>query len=148
MLKDILLKQQEVVLTQRDSSPLHQEVLHMPKEIHHIHKLDAPSGTAITLAEELINHYDKKTEWVKGELHAPDGSVSGSREAEPQQLVINSYRQDEVPGIHTIKYNSEFDEISITHNAHNRGGFALGAVLAAEFAATHEGLLTMDDLFK
>ena len=117
-------------------------------EIHHIHKLDAPSGTAITLAEELINHYDKKTEWVKGELHAPDGSVSGSREAEPQQLVINSYRQDEVPGIHTIKYNSEFDEISITHNAHNRGGFALGAVLAAEFAATHEGLLTMDDLFK
>ena len=117
-------------------------------EVHHIHKLDAPSGTAITLAENLIGNLDRKTGWVKGELHAPDGSVSGSREAAKEELVINSFRRDEVPGIHTIKYNSAFDEISITHDAHNRGGFALGAVLAAEFTAKNEGLLTMDDLFK
>lgn len=117
-------------------------------EVHHIHKLDAPSGTAITLAETLIQNLDRKKDWVKGELHTPDGIISGQRDIKKEDLVINSFRRGEVPGIHTIKYNSAFDEISITHDAHNRGGFALGAVLAAEFAANHEGLLTMDDLFK
>ena len=117
-------------------------------EAHHIHKLDAPSGTAITLAENVLQNLNRKTEWVKGKLCAADGSISGSDQAEPQQLVINSIRRDEVPGIHTVKYNSSFDEISITHDAHNRGGFALGAVLAAEYTLTHEGLLCMDDLFK
>lgn len=117
-------------------------------ETHHIHKLDAPSGTAITLAESILANLDRKKDWIKGELHAPDGSVSGTATADPDKLLINSFRRDEVPGIHTIKYNSLFDEISITHDAHNRGGFALGAVLAAEFTAQHEGLLTMDDLFK
>ena len=118
------------------------------EEVHHIHKLDAPSGTAITLAEHLLAQLHRKTEWVKGRLIDPQGHASGSSEGEPQQLVINSIRRDEVPGIHTICYNSPFDEITITHSAHNRGGFALGAVLAAEFTAKHEGLLTMDDLFK
>ena len=117
-------------------------------EVHHVHKLDAPSGTAITLAETLIKNIDRKTDWVKGTFHAPDGSISGGGEAKKNDLVINSFRRGEVPGIHTIRYNCEFDEISITHDAHNRGGFALGAVLAAEFTARHEGLLTMDDLFK
>lgn len=117
-------------------------------ETHHVHKLDAPSGTAITLAENILANLDRKTDWVKGELQAPDGTISGSDDAEPEKLVINSIRRDEVPGIHTVKYNSTFDEISITHDAHNRGGFALGAVLAAEFTDHHEGLLTMDDLFK
>ena len=118
------------------------------EETHHIHKLDAPSGTAITLAENILANLDRKTDWTKGKLHAPDGTIHGSDDAEPDKLVINSIRRDEVPGIHTIKYNSTFDEISVTHDAHNRGGFALGAVLAAEFTAQHEGLLTMDDLFK
>lgn len=118
------------------------------EETHHIHKLDAPSGTAITLAENILANLDRKTDWTKGKLHAPDGTIHGSDDAEPDKLVINSIRRDEVPGIHTVKYNSTFDEISITHDAHNRGGFALGAVLAAEFTANHEGLLTMDDLFK
>lgn len=117
-------------------------------ETHHIHKLDAPSGTAITLAENILSNLDRKSDWTKGVLHAADGSVSGKKTAEPDQLVINSFRHDEVPGIHTIKYNSAFDEISITHDAHNRGGFVLGAVLAAEYTAQHEGLLTMNDLFK
>ena len=63
-----------------------------------------------------------------------------------RQGVHDSIRRGEVPGIHTIRYNSQYDEISITHDAHNRGGFALGAVLAAEFTRTHKGLLTMDDM--
>lgn len=117
-------------------------------EVHHIHKLDAPSGTAITLAEEVLANLDRKTEWVKGQLTAPDGTISGISQGNPEQLLINSIRRDEVPGIHTVKYNSEFDEISITHHAFNRKGFALGAVLAAEYTNNHEGILTMDDLFK
>ena len=104
------------------------------EETHHIHKLDAPSGTAITLAEDLVACLDRKNEWVKGTLQAPDGSVSG-------------IRRDEVPGIHSICYDSEADSITITHDAHSRKGFALGAVLAAEYTATHNGLLTTKDLF-
>lgn len=118
------------------------------EETHHIHKLDAPSGTAITLAENLLKEMDRKEEWVKGTLLAPDGTMSGQKEVNSAQLAIDSIRRDEVPGIHSIIYNSEYDKISITHDAHNRGGFALGAVLAAEFTAKHKGLLTMDDLFK
>lgn len=118
------------------------------EETHHIHKLDAPSGTAITLAEEVVGNIDRKNEWVKGTLLAPDGTISGSTEGKADELVINSIRRDEVPGIHTITYDSEADKITITHDAHTRKGFALGAVLAAEFTATHKGLLTTSDLFK
>ena len=117
------------------------------EEVHHIHKLDAPSGTAITLAEGILKQLDRKHEWVKGTLLAPDGTQSGTDQVKPDQIAINSIRRDEVPGIHSISYDSPFDKITITHDAHNRGGFALGAVLAAEYTATHEGLLTMDDLF-
>lgn len=117
------------------------------EETHHIHKLDAPSGTAITLAENVIAHLDRKKEWVKGTLKAADGTLSGTDKALPEQLVIDSVRSGEVPGIHTVTYDSEYDCIRLTHDAHNRGGFALGAVLAAEFTAKHRGLLTMDDLF-
>ena len=92
-------------------------------ETHHIHKLDAPSGTAITLAEGILENLDRKSRWVKGTL------------------------QGEVPGIHSIRYDSEADSITITHDAKNRSGFALGAVLAAEYTATHEGFLGMGDLF-
>lgn len=117
------------------------------EEIHHVHKLDAPSGTAITLAEEVVENIDRKTNWTKGTLLAPDGTISGTSNVASDLLPINSIRKDEVPGIHTIQYNSEADCISITHDAHNRNGFALGAVLAAEYTATHHGLLTMNDLF-
>lgn len=118
------------------------------EETHHVHKLDAPSGTAITLAEEIVNDLDRKTAWVKGEQHLADGTVEGTNVCEPAELPIESIRRDEVPGIHSIIYNSEADCITITHDAHSRKGFALGAVLAAEFTKEHEGLLTIGDMFK
>lgn len=118
------------------------------EEVHHVHKLDAPSGTAITLAEGILSQIDRKKKWVKGTLLAPDGTLTGTEQCAPDELPINSIRRDEVPGIHSIKYDSEADCITITHDAHNRKGFALGAVLAAEYTVNHEGLLTMNDLFK
>ena len=116
-------------------------------ETHHVHKLDAPSGTAITLAEDILANLDRKQRWVKGTLLAPDGTLSGSTQCQPDELPISSVREGEVPGIHTIRYESEADSITITHDAKNRSGFALGAVLAAEFTAQHEGFLGMKDLF-
>lgn len=118
------------------------------EEVHHVHKLDAPSGTAITLAEEIINDLDRKDKWVKGFQHAADGTESGSNEVAPNELPIASIRRDEVPGIHSISYDSKADKITITHDAHSRKGFALGAVLAAEYTKDHTGLLTTSDLFK
>ena len=95
------------------------------REVHHIHKLDAPSGTAITLAEQIKENMTRIDD-----------------------VKIESVREGEVPGIHSITYNSEADQITITHDAHNRKGFALGAVLAAEYTAKHQGLLTTSDLFQ
>jgi 4-hydroxy-tetrahydrodipicolinate reductase len=117
-------------------------------ETHHIHKLDAPSGTAITLAEGILNELDRKDKWVKGTLQAPDGTVTGTEECASDELPVSSIRRDEVPGIHSITYDSEADQITITHDAHSRKGFALGAVLAAEYTATHEGFLGINDLFQ
>lgn len=105
-------------------------------ETHHIHKLDAPSGTAITLAEGVLENLDRKDYWVKEEAKATN------------ELPIHSIREGEVPGIHTIRYESEADSITITHDAKNRKGFALGAVLAAEFTCGKQGFLGMSDLFK
>lgn len=104
-------------------------------ETHHVHKLDAPSGTAITLAESIVENLDRKSRW-------------GLHETAPDVLRIDDIRRKEVPGIHTITYDSPEDLITITHDAHSRQGFALGAVLAAEYTAQHDGLLTMSDLFK
>ena len=118
------------------------------EETHHIHKLDHPSGTAITLAEEIVEKIDRKEQWTVGTVVNPDGTVSGSKEVSDKALRIDSIRRDEVPGIHTVKYDSEADCITITHDAHSRKGFALGAVLAAEFTAQHQGLLTISDMFK
>ena len=118
------------------------------EETHHIHKLDAPSGTAITLAEEIVADIDRKNAWVKGEQHLADGTVEGTNDCAPNQLAIESIRRDEVPGIHSVIYDSDADCITITHDAHSRKGFALGAVLAAEYTKDHEGLLTTKDLFK
>ena len=117
------------------------------EETHHIHKLDHPSGTAITLAEELVAEVDRLSGWKFGQLTQPDGSVEGSADVPADQLRIDSVRRDEVPGIHSITWNSDADQITITHDAHSRRGFALGAVLAAEYTAQHTGLLTMQDLF-
>lgn len=105
-------------------------------ETHHVHKLDAPSGTAITLAQQIIDSIDRKETWVK------------ETASQSEEIPIKSIREGEVPGIHTIHYESEADEIIITHSAKSRKGFALGAVLAAEFLAEHKGFLTINDLFK
>lgn len=118
------------------------------EETHHVHKLDAPSGTAITLAEEIVDRLDRKQRWVKGTVQAADGTVSGTEAYAPGELRIDAVRRGEVPGIHTVKYDSPADSITITHDAHSRQGFALGAVLAAEYTAGHTGLLTIGDMFK
>ena len=116
-------------------------------EKHHHNKLDAPSGTAITLAEGILEKIDRKDKWVKGTFLAPDGTISGTNDCAPNELPISSIREGEVFGLHTIRYESDVDTISITHDAKSRGGFVLGAVLAAEYTATHEGFLGMSDLF-
>ena len=116
-------------------------------ETHHIHKLDAPSGTAITLAEGILENIDRKDKWVEGTFTAPDGTISGTTDCAPDELPISSIREGEVFGIHTVRYESDIDSISITHDAKNRGGFVLGAILAAEYTAHHEGFLGMKNLF-
>jgi len=105
-------------------------------EVHHTQKLDAPSGTAITLAESLLEILPGKKSWKNQAQVAAD------------ELPILSERVGEVPGIHTITYESEVDLIEITHSAKNRKGFALGAVLAAEFCLQNKGILSMNDLLK
>lgn len=105
------------------------------EETHHIHKLDAPSGTAITLAEGILANIDRKKGWAL-ENDAADGYT----------LRIDAFRKGEVPGIHSVIYESDADSIRITHDAKNRKGFALGAVLAAEFTRGKKGFLTMEDL--
>ena len=105
-------------------------------EIHHIHKLDAPSGTALTLAEDLVQILPDIEGWAL------------SPAEDFKQVPIVSERTGEVPGTHIVTYSSEVDTIEISHAAHNRKGFALGAVLAAEFSLTNKGILTMKDLLK
>lgn len=117
-------------------------------EVHHVHKLDHPSGTGITLAEQIVAELDRKSGWQTGTLTQPDGTVVPAESTEADKLTINSVREGEVPGIHSITWDSEADQITITHSAHSRQGFALGAVLAAEYTAKHSGLLTIDDMFK
>lgn len=104
------------------------------EETHHVHKLDHPSGTAITLAENILREIDRKSAWAEDTT-------------DPDKLRIDSIRRGEVAGIHTVRYDSTADLITISHDAHSRQGFALGAVLAAEYAARHTGLLSTRDLF-
>ena len=119
------------------------------EEVHHIHKLDHPSGTAITLAETIVGEVERIDGWHTGTLTQPDGTVVAADEPSPVgALTIDSIRRDEVPGIHSVTWDSDADQITITHDAHSRKGFAIGAVLAAEYTAAHSGLLTMDDLFR
>ncbi|MGE0089637.1 MAG: 4-hydroxy-tetrahydrodipicolinate reductase [Bacteroidales bacterium] len=104
------------------------------EETHHTQKLDAPSGTAITLADGLIQSIERKTKWVK------------ENASDKNELVIKSFREGQVPGNHKVIYESTFDTIRIEHDAKSRQGFALGAVLAAEFIAGKTGYFTMNDL--
>lgn len=106
------------------------------EETHHIHKLDAPSGTAITLAEGVIENIERKNRWI---LENEENSTD---------LAIHCMREGEVPGIHEIIYESEADIISIKHDAKSRKGFALGAVIAAEFTSGKKGFLGMKDMLK
>jgi 4-hydroxy-tetrahydrodipicolinate reductase len=103
------------------------------EEIHHVHKLDKPSGTAISLAEQIIEKIVRKEKW----------SIT---EKSKDTLFIHDRREGEVPGTHLIQYTSEIDDIEIKHTAHNRKGFALGAVIAAEFLKDKKGIFTMDDI--
>lgn len=102
-------------------------------EIHHTQKKDAPSGTAITLAEGVLRHLRRKKKWV------------GSNAGKSEELFIESFRIDEVPGTHAVRYESAIDGIEIRHTAHSREGFAQGAVMVAEWAQQRKGVLTMDD---
>lgn len=104
------------------------------EEIHHTQKKDAPSGTAITLAEQILEAIPRKKNWVS--------AIS----EDPSELEILSERIDPAPGTHKIRYSSAIDDIEIIHTAHNRTGFALGAVLAAEFLHGKKGLFTMKDV--
>jgi 4-hydroxy-tetrahydrodipicolinate reductase len=106
------------------------------EETHHTQKKDAPSGTAITLAEGIIENIEGKTAWVKENASMPN------------EIAISSHRVENVPGTHEILYSSPIDEIKISHVAKNRKGFALGAVLAAEFIAGKQGIFTMNDVLK
>lgn len=106
------------------------------EETHHKHKLDAPSGTAVKLAESIMQEISRKSKWVK------------EKSDNDHELPVKSIREDEIPGIHKVKYNSEFDEIEIKHSAKSREGFALGAVMAAEFMKGKTGIYSMEDLLE
>ncbi len=104
------------------------------QETHHIHKLDAPSGTAISLANDIINNIDRKIKWVNSPTENPD------------ELEIKSIRKDNITGIHTVNYDSLIDTIEIKHTAKSRKGFAIGAVLAAEWLSGRKGVFEMKDM--
>ena len=103
-------------------------------EIHHPMKKDSPSGTAITLAEQIIDNIDRKKHWVEGET------------SDEETIPIITHRKDDYAGTHKISYTSPVDDIEIIHTAHNRKGFALGAVLAAEYVAGKKGIFEMKDV--
>ncbi|HZX63424.1 MAG TPA: 4-hydroxy-tetrahydrodipicolinate reductase [Bacteroidales bacterium] len=104
------------------------------EETHHIHKQDAPSGTAIVLANDIIRNSERKEKWVK------------EMSENPEELGIQSFRTENVPGTHRVKYESEVDSIEIIHTAKNRRGFAIGTLLAAEWLNGKKGIFEMKDL--
>ncbi|EEI94287.1 dihydrodipicolinate reductase [Sphingobacterium spiritivorum ATCC 33300] len=121
--------------------PYHQYDVQV-EEIHHVHKLDAPSGTAITIAEGILNNSDTKQQWVNELVDDGDGIIP-----KPNELLIESLRIEEVPGTHTVLYSSEVDQIEFKHTAHNREGFALGAVIAAEWLKGKKGFYQVTEMF-
>jgi len=106
------------------------------EEVHHTQKLDAPSGTAVSLAEGIIKNLDRIEKWKLTNADTEN------------EMPITAKREGQVPGIHTVTYDSEVDFITMTHSAKSRKGFALGAVLAAEYASQNRGILSMSDLLK
>lgn len=112
------------------------------EEIHHTEKVDSPSGTAMTIAEGILGELDRKNEWVN-ELVGSDNELIVKQE----QLLIESHRIEDVPGTHTVIYSSEVDEIEFKHTAHSRAGFALGAILAAEWLQDKTGFFNITDMF-
>ena len=112
------------------------------EEIHHIQKLDSPSGTAMTISEGILSELDRKNEWVNELIGSVEEFI-----VKPDQLLIESHRIEDVPGTHTVIYSSEVDDIEFKHKAHNRSGFALGAVLAAEWLENKTGFYTITDMF-
>lgn len=115
------------------------------EETHHIHKLDHPSGTAITLAEGLVAERDDMEGWTLTDLTDPSGHREHIADAAEGALPVAAIRRGEVPGIHTIEWESEADVISITHSAKSRAGFALGAVMAAEWLPRNPGFRRMEE---
>jgi 4-hydroxy-tetrahydrodipicolinate reductase len=113
---------------------MHYEVL--VEETHHTQKLDAPSGTAITIAEGILEKIERKDQWVN------ENSIVDNH------LNIISHRVENVPGTHIVKYHSDIDDIEIKHTAHNRKGFATGAVIAAEWLIGKKGMFTMRDVLQ
>lgn len=111
------------------------------EETHHVHKLDAPSGTAISLAQGIASDHPGYAGWELDEDQSKEGTST-----QPRPVPIISHRTDEVPGTHTLHWTSKEDRITITHEAFGREGFALGAVVAAEWLMGKTGLFTMDDL--
>lgn len=115
------------------------------EEIHHTQKLDSPSGTAITIAEGILENTDTKSEWKN--ILVSDTGVAEDDNLDENQLLIESHRIENVPGTHTVMYDSEVDSIEFKHTAHNRNGFALGAVLAAEWLKDKKGFYPVTDMF-
>jgi 4-hydroxy-tetrahydrodipicolinate reductase len=116
------------------------------EEIHHTQKLDSPSGTAITIAEGIIQNLDAKTEWKN--VLTTDSAEATEDIVKDNQVLIESLRIENVPGTHTVTYDSDVDSIEFKHTAHNRNGFALGAVLAAEWLQGKKGFYTVQDMFR
>jgi 4-hydroxy-tetrahydrodipicolinate reductase len=112
------------------------------EEIHHTQKLDSPSGTAMTIAEGIIEELDGKTEWVNELVGSPFEDV-----IKKEQVLIESHRIENVPGTHTVVYSSEVDDIELKHTAHSRAGFALGAIVAAEWLQNKQGFYNIADIF-
>lgn len=112
------------------------------EEIHHTQKLDSPSGTAITISEGILTGLDRKNEWVNELVGDVEEVIP-----KPTQLLIESHRIEDVPGTHTVIYSSEVDDIEFKHKAHGRAGFALGAVLAAEWLKGKKGFYSVKDMF-
>jgi len=115
------------------------------EEIHHTQKLDSPSGTAITIAEGIIDNLDRKEDWVN--VLSADGDETADDNIKSSQVLIESFRMNNVPGTHTVVYDSEVDTIELKHTAHNRNGFALGAVMAAEWIQGKKGFHSVADMF-
>ncbi len=122
------------------------------EEVHHIHKKDAPSGTAITLAEGILENIDRKVSWENPTVVEFDDEgepiVHSMGEAAPENIAITSLREGETPGIHTVTYDSEDDMLQIMHIIKNRRTLAMGAVIAAEFLCGKKGCFSMDDLLQ